>query len=114
MTNRNLAFWLFATCNFAQCDAGKRSAAEAAVLNPNGGAIGILAATRTVFASPNTNLNRAVCDTLFGHSNVFHYDNTVCEAVAAAKKKLGNEQRKVITTALAECAERAACGRASD
>ena len=30
MTNKNQAFWLFATCNFAQCDAGKRSAAETA------------------------------------------------------------------------------------
>ena len=106
MTNRNLAFWLFATCNFAQCDAGKRSAAEAAVLNPNGGAIGILAATRTVYASPNTNLNRAVCDTLFGHSNVFHYDNTVGEAVAAAKKKLGNDSNKMAYVLLGDPAMR--------
>lgn len=85
MTNRNQAFWLFATCNFGQCDAGKRSSAEAAVLNPNGGAIGILAATRTVYASQNTDLNRSVCDTLFGHKNVYHYDMTLGEAVAIGK-----------------------------
>ena len=106
MTNRNQAFWLFATCNFAQCDAGKRSAAEAAVLNPSGGAIGILAATRTVYASPNTLLNRAVCDTLFGHYNVFHYDITLGEAVAVAKKSLGNDANKMAYVLLGDPAMR--------
>ena len=95
MTNKNQAFWLFATCNFAQCDAGKRSAAETAVLNPKGGAIGILAATRTVYASQNTNLNRSVCDTLFGHSEVFHYDMTLGEAISIGKNLLGSDENKL-------------------
>ena len=95
MTNKNQAFWLFATCNFAQCDAGKRSAAETAVLNPKGGAIGILAATRTVYASRNTNLNRSVCDTLFGHSDVFHYDMTLGEAISIGKNLLGSDENKL-------------------
>ena len=95
MTNKNQAFWLFATCNFAQCDAGKRSAAEPAVLNPKGGAIGILAATRTVYASQNTNLNRSVCDTLFGHSDVFHYDMTLGEAISIGKNLLGSDENKL-------------------
>ena len=85
MSNKNQAFWLFVTCNFAQCDGGKRSAAESAVLNPNGGAIGVFAATRTVYASQNTNLNRSVCDTLFGHKDVYHYDMTLGEAMAIGK-----------------------------
>ena len=95
MTNKNQAFWLFATCNFAQCDAGKRSAAETAVLNPKGGAIGILAATRTVYASQNTNLNRSVRDTLFGHSDVFHYDMTLGEAISIGKNLLGSDENKL-------------------
>lgn len=95
MTNKNQAFWLFATCNFAQCDAGKRSAGETAVLNPKGGAIGILAATRTVYASQNTNLNRSVCDTLFGHSDVFHYDMTLGEAISIGKNLLGSDENKL-------------------
>ena len=95
MTNKNQAFWLFATCNFAQCDAGKRSAAETAVLNPKGGAIGILAATRTVYASQNTNLNRSVCDTLFGHSDVFHSDMTLGEAISIGKNLLGSDENKL-------------------
>lgn len=93
MSNKNQAFWLFVTCNFAQFDGGKRCAAESAVLNPKGGAIGILAATRTVYASQNTDLNRSVCDTLFGHSNVFHYEMTLGEATAIGKNKLNDENK---------------------
>ena len=95
MTNRHQAFWLFATCNFAQFDGGKRSAAEAAVLNPNGGAIGILAATRTVYATQNTELNRSVCDQLFAHTDAFHYNATLGEAVAAGKNNLGYDSNKM-------------------
>ena len=93
MSNDNLGFWLFATCNFAQCDGGKRCAAESAVLNPDGGAIGIFAATRTVYAGNNTMLNRSVCDTLFGHRDVFHYDMTLGEAMAIGKNGLNDENR---------------------
>ena len=85
LTNKNLGLWLFFTCNFGQSDAGKRCAAESAVLNPNGGAIGVFAATRTVYAPQNTNLNRSVCDTLFGHKSVYHYDMTIGEAMAIGK-----------------------------
>lgn len=93
MSNDNLGFWLFATCNFAQCDGGKRCAAESAVLNPDGGAIGIFAATRTVYASQNTTLNRSVCDTLFGHSDVFHYEMTLGEAMSIGKNGLSDDNR---------------------
>ena len=93
MSNKNQAFWIFVTCNFAQCDGGRRCAAESAVLNPRGAAIGILSATRTVYADRNTALNRAVCDTLFGHADAFHYDMTIGEAVALGKNKLSDENR---------------------
>lgn len=85
MRNTNLGFWLFATCNFAQFDSGRRCAAEACVLNPNGGAVGILAATRTVYATQNNEINRAVCAALFKHETPFHYDATLGEAIAAGK-----------------------------
>ena len=106
MTNRNQAFWIFATCNFAQCDAGKRSSAEAAVLNPNGGAIGVFAATRTVYATPNTELNRSVTDTLFGHSDVFHYEMTLGEAIAIGKNRLGSDANKMAYVLLGDPAMR--------
>ena len=105
MSNKNQAFWLFATCNFAECDAGRRSAAETAVLNPNGAAIGIFSATRTVYATQNTTLNRNVCDTLFGHSNAFHYDITLGEAMAIGKNKT-NDANKLAYVLLGDPAMR--------
>ena len=95
MHNTNLAFWLFATCNYAEFDTGKRCAAESAVLNPNGGAVGILAATRTVYASQNNNLNRNVCAELFAHETTFHYEATLGEAIRKGKNRLGSDTNKL-------------------
>ena len=106
MSNENHAFWLFATCSFSHCDAGKRSSGEAAVLNPVGGAIGVLAATRTVYAGPNTELNRKVSAELFRHSDVFHYDMTIGEAVRVGKNNLGSDDNKMAYVLLGDPAIR--------
>lgn len=95
MTNKNLAFWMFATCSFAHFDSGKSSCAEEAVLNPNGGAIGVLSACRTVYATQNTYINRNFCDTLFGHKDVYSYNMTIGEACAVAKNMTGNDENKM-------------------
>lgn len=89
MRNTNQAFWMFATCSFAHFDSGKRSAAEEAVLNAKGGAIGVLSACRTVFASQNKMINTSFCDTLFSHKNAFTYESTLGEACKNAKNKVG-------------------------
>ena len=106
MSNKNQAFWLFATCNFSECDAGKRCCGEAAILNPNGGAIAVFSATRTVYATPNTELYRSVTDTLFGHKDVFHYDITIGEAVAIGKNRLGSDMNKMAYILLGDPAVR--------
>ncbi len=95
MNNKNHALWLFCTCNFAQCDGGKRSIAESAVLNPKGGAIGVISATRTVYADQNTKLNREVTGALFTHTDAFHYEMTIGEALATGKNKRGTETNKL-------------------
>lgn len=95
MTNTNLGFWFLATCSFSHFDGGMTSAGELAVLNPNGGAIGVLSASRTVYATQNTVLNRNLCDTLFGHSNEFEYNMTLGEATRIAKNNTGNDANKL-------------------
>lgn len=95
MTNANMAFWMLATCSFAHFDGGVRCAAEEAVINPNGGAIGVLSACRTVYATQNTTINRNFCDTLFGHKNVYSYEMTIGEACRIAKNKTGNDSNKL-------------------
>lgn len=95
MTNANQGFWFMATCNFAHFDSGVTSAAEEAVLNPHGGAIGVLAACRTVYATQNTILNRNLCDTLFGHKNVYNYNMSLGEATRIAKNMTGRDANKM-------------------
>lgn len=54
-----LTFLLTATCEFGRYDDPRRSSgAELALLNPMGGAIGLLTTTRPVFSSDNRILNR--------------------------------------------------------
>ncbi len=106
MTNKNHGFWLFATCSFSHCDGGRRSSGEWSVLNPIGGSIGILAATRTVYAGPNTDLNRRVSEELFRHSDTFNYNATLGEAIAKAKNNLGNETNKLAYVLLGDPAMR--------
>jgi len=95
LTNANLGFWALATCNFSHFDQANACSAAEAVLNPYGGAIGVFSADRTVYASNNKILNKNLCDTLFGHANVFHYDMTIGQACAAAKNMTGNDENKM-------------------
>lgn len=108
LTNENLAFWMFVTCSFSHFDRGAntRSAGEYAVLNPNGGAIGVLSATRTVYASQNEVINRYFCDTLFSHTSVYDYPMTIGEATRLAKNKTGNDPNKLPYVLLADPALR--------
>lgn len=59
-----------ATCSFSGYDNPKEvSAGEAALLNPNGGAIALFSTVRAVYAHQNETLTKAVFDTLFGRNN---------------------------------------------
>ncbi len=95
MSNVHQAFWFLATCSFSHCDGGVVSAGEEAILNPNGAAIGVLSACRTVYATQNTILNTNLCDTLFGHNNRYNYHMTIGEATRIAKNKTGRDTNKL-------------------
>jgi len=95
MTNTNLGFWMLATCGFAHFDAQEQSASEEAVINPIGGAIAVMSACRTVYASQNKEINYNLCDTLFGHKNDFSYRMTIGEACRIAKNRTGSDKNKL-------------------
>lgn len=95
LTNKNLGFWMLATCGFAHFDAYEPSASEEAVINPDGGAIAVMSACRTVYASQNKEINKNLCDTLFGHSNDFSYKMTIGEAARIAKNLTGSDENKL-------------------
>lgn len=56
---KNLPLWVTASCDIMPFDAGKDNIGEAAVLNPDGGAIAFYGTTRTVMSSYNRFINRA-------------------------------------------------------
>lgn len=59
-----------ATCSFSGYDNPKEvSAGEAAILNPNGGAIALFSTVRAVYADKNEVLTKAVFDTAFSKTN---------------------------------------------
>ena len=95
MQNSNPSFWIFASCSFGHFDAGKVSAAEEAVLNPNGGAIAVCAACRTVYANQNAVLNKNICDALFDHATPFGYHNRIGDAVRLGKNACGSDENKM-------------------
>lgn len=95
MTNRNLGFWMLATCGFAHFDAYEQSASEEAVINPDGGAIAVMSSCRTVYASQNKEINRNLCDTLFGHRDDFNYNMSIGEACRIAKNMTGSDENKL-------------------
>lgn len=95
MTNANLGFWMLATCGFAHFDAYDPSASEEAVINPDGGAIAVMSSCRTVYASQNREINKNLCDTLFGHSNEFNYRMTIGDACRIAKNMTGSDENKM-------------------
>ena len=106
MNNENQAFWFLATCSFSHFDSGTTSAGEEAVLNPIGGAIGVLSSCRTVYATQNTILNRNLCDTIFGHKDAFTYTMTLGDAVRIAKNKTGDDPNKLAYVLLGDPAIR--------
>lgn len=96
MENTRQGFWLFATCNFSQFDAQTVSAGEESVLNPNGGAISLLSACRTVYASENDILNRYICEALFANpKNNPNYENTIGDAIRIGKNQQNYTENKL-------------------
>lgn len=95
MTNMNQGLWAMATCNFSCFDASLPSCGELAILNPNGGAIGVFAACRTVYANQNETINKNFCDTLFAHNEVQGYYMRLGDAVRCAKNRTGNDENKL-------------------
>ena len=102
MNNANQGFWMLATCSYAHFDKAAISSAEAAVLNPRGGAIGVMSACRTVFASDNEILNTNFCNLLFNNNGKPETQLTLGEAAQLAKNQSGRKENKLSYVLLAD------------
>ena len=92
--NENCGFWFTASCQFAQYDGFAKSGGEDLLLNPNGGALGLVSSARVVFDNRNDNLNQA----FFTH--LFERDSTgmplrIGDVVRLSKQKLPNDSNKL-------------------
>lgn len=94
LQNKNLALWFLATCSFSHFDGGIPSAGEELLLNPNGGAMGVISACRTVYATQNTVINRNFCDTIFGKDKSNNHIS-IGEATRIAKNMTGRDVNKM-------------------
>jgi len=95
MVNSNLGIWALATCNFAHFDQKDLSTAEVAVLNPQGGAIGVVSSDRTAYVSPNETLNKYFCTYLVTHQSDGTYPYTIGDALRLAKNKMTGIEGKL-------------------
>ncbi len=84
LTSPHVPFWVTASCDIGPFDMGDGSLAESAMLNPKGGAIGLLTSTRTVLQSYNAIINQAFMKTLLAPDSNGDYP-TVGDAMRIAK-----------------------------
>lgn len=64
-TGNNLPLWMTAACDVAPWDGHEDNIGEAALLNEKGGAVVFIGTARTVYSSPNHNLNVSFTKYLF-------------------------------------------------
>lgn len=85
--NKRLPFVITASCSFTRFDDFKTSGGEVMMLNPNGGALGLISSARTVFAQPNMLLNIEIAKELLNINAETGRINTIGEAYKLAKNK---------------------------
>ncbi len=84
----HLPFLSIASCETGLFDGDEMSISEDMILTPEGGAIGVLSAARTVYSTQNDRLNKALMGKLFQLKSNGEY-NTIGEACMEAKKTFG-------------------------
>ena len=87
LKSKRLPFWITASCDIAPFDSPLESMGVNLVTNTDGGAIGLLGTTRTVYASLNGCMNRSFSRYLLSRSADGRF-NTLGDAIRLAKNEL--------------------------
>lgn len=85
--SKNLPFWITASCDITPFDASISNLGETLMMNADGGAIGMLTTTRTVYANLNRNINMLFSEYVFG-KDTNGKRNTLGDALRMAKTGL--------------------------
>lgn len=92
-TNKHLPLVTTGSCNFSLFDQQKVSGGEEFLLNASGGAMGTIAAARTVYRDSNEILMSHLCDLLFNGDDREYI--SIGMALAKAKNNTGNQINKL-------------------
>ena len=84
-TSLRLPLWMTASCDIMPFDGQETNLGDAALFNPNGGAIAFFGTTRTVYAAWNRPLNLSFMKHVMGTTNGER--NTIGQAVMMAKNE---------------------------
>ena len=87
LKSNHLPFWITASCDIAPFDSPQESMGMNLISNTEGGAIGMLATTRTVYASLNGTINRSFSRYVIDRSASGRL-NTLGDALRLAKNEL--------------------------
>lgn len=87
LRSMHLPFWITASCEIAPFDSPLESMGTNLINNTDGGAIGLLSTTRTVFASLNGTINRSFSRYVLSRSDDGRL-NTLGDALRLAKNEL--------------------------
>lgn len=87
LSSSALPFWITASCDITPFDSPLENIGENLMLNANGGAIGLLTTTRTVYASMNYRINALFTEYLLKR-NIYGQANTMGDALRLTKEQL--------------------------
>ncbi len=99
--NEKQGFWFTASCEFSRFDNYASSGGEDLVLNPDGGALTIFSAARTVYDDKNDNLNREYIKCIF-EKGINKEPLTIGEICRLSKITLSNDSNKLSFTLLGD------------
>lgn len=85
--SESLPLWIFASCEITPYDQAREDIGRNALSNTNGGAIGVLCASRSVFANYNLSLNKGFIKHLFAKDDQGKR-NTIGDALRKTKVEL--------------------------
>lgn len=83
-----LPLWIHAACDVSPFDMDEENIGETALLNPKGGAMGVVSTTRTVYSSQNRIINNHFMRHVLDHDSEGNTINTIGEALSLAKSDI--------------------------
>ena len=97
-SSTRLPLWITAACDIAPFDMNQDNVGESAILNPNGVAMGFLGTARTVYSSPNRQINLRFMKYVLGHDS-YGRQYTIGEALSMAKSELVSTSSSAVNRA---------------